>query len=173
MLRILEAGLARLAVVIRRDLGCDVRHMPGGGAAGGLGAGLVAFADGRLRPGVEVVMDAVGLARRLRECDLVITGEGRMDWQTAYGKAPIGVARAAKSLGIPVIAICGSFGKGIDRVLDAGIDAYFLALSRPVPEEELPRVAKSMLTNCAEQVGRLLAVRLDERHRRASSAFLV
>ena len=85
--------------------------LPGAGAAGGLGAGLVAVFNARMRPGVDVVTRAIGLEAKLAGCDLVITGEGRLDGQTVFGKAPDGVARVAQKLGIPVIAICVHLGR--------------------------------------------------------------
>ena len=159
MVRRLEAGLARLAAVLRRDLGIDVETVPGAGAAGGMGAGMMAFAGARLRPGAALVIEAVGLADRLRGCDLVITGEGRMDAQTACGKAPAGVARVAAALGIPTIAICGSLGDDAGRVRAAGIAACFSALEENVAEADLPARAPGMLERCAEEVGRLIALR--------------
>jgi len=158
MVRQLDAGLRRLAEVLRRDLGVDVEAAPGAGAAGGLGAGLMAFAGGRLRPGVDIVIDAVILADRLKGCDLVVTGEGRMDGQTVFGKAPAGVARAARSLGIPVIAICGSLGEDAGKVAGVGISACFSALEEPVGEADLGRRAAGMLERCAQQVGALIAL---------------
>jgi len=160
MVRELDANLKRLARLIRRDVGPDILKVPGSGAAGGLGAGLMAFLNGRLKPGVELVMAAVKLERKLRGCDLVVTGEGRMDAQTASGKAPAGVARTARKLGLPVIAICGSLGKDVAKMHDAGIAAYFSALPESVPEEELSKRAADRLTACAEEVGRLIALRL-------------
>lgn len=158
MLEILEAGLRRLATVIRRDLGRDVARVPGAGAAGGLGAGLLAFLHGRTQPGVEIVLEAVGLERRLAGCDLVITGEGRLDGQTAFGKAPAGVARVARRLGLPVIAICGSLGPDAARLRSIGVEACFSALEEPLDEGELPERAPGMLERCAEQVGRVLVL---------------
>lgn len=155
----LDAGLANLAAVIKRDLGKDVLKVPGAGAAGGLGAGLMAFLDGELRPGIAIVIDSVQLAKRLKGCHLVITGEGRMDGQTAHGKTPAGVAGVAKSLGLPVIAICGCLGPGVHQVLKIGIDAYFSTLERSIDESELPAVGPTMLTNGAEQIGRILTLK--------------
>jgi glycerate 2-kinase len=152
----LDRGLRRLAIVIRRDLGHSVRDVPGAGAAGGLGAGLMAFLGARLRRGVDIVMEAVGLERKLRGCDLVITGEGRLDGQTAYGKAPAGVARLASRMGVPVVVIGGCIGPDARRVLSAGVDAYFSALQEPVEESQLAARGPGMLTDCAEQIGRLL-----------------
>jgi len=104
---LLDRALGHLATVIHRDLGLDVRKMPGAGAAGGLGAGLVAFLGAHLRPGVEVVMEAVGLRDRLREADLVVTGEGKLDQQSLRGKVPAGVIEAARWEGTPVVVACG------------------------------------------------------------------
>ena len=159
MVRKLDAGLKHYASVVKRQVGKDILRVPGAGAAGGLGAGLMAFLDGELRPGIDIVIDSVDLAGRLKGCDLVITGEGRMDGQTAYGKTPAGVARVAKSLNLPVIAICGSLGPDVRRVHTVGIDAYFAALERPVAETDLAEHGPAMLTACAEQVGKLLALK--------------
>jgi len=141
MVKQLDTGLRSLAAVIKKDLGLSILKEPGSGAAGGLGGGLMAFLNGRLRPGVDIVIDSVKLSKRIKGCDLVITGEGRMDHQTAFGKTPAGVARTAKEQKLPVIAICGCLGK----------------------EEELPKTGPVMLTNCAEQVGRLLAINFDKK----------
>jgi glycerate kinase len=160
MVKQLDGGLRRLAAIIQRDLGTGVARLPGAGAAGGLGAGLVAFLKGQMRPGVDIVMDAVDLTGKLAGCDLVITGEGCLDGQTVFGKAPAGVAKVAKQLGLPVIAICGSLGAGAAKAPEAGIDACFSALEGPIPESELAQRAAGMLERCAEQVGRVLALRL-------------
>jgi glycerate 2-kinase len=156
MVRRLENGMRRLASAIRKDLCIDVAHMLGAGAAGGTGAGLVAFLGARLRPGSEIVADAVHLERRLKGCEIVITGEGRIDGQTAFGKTPVGVARVAKKLGIPVFAICGSAGKGAEKVLSCGINEYFAASDRPMTEVEIRRKGRRMVSACAERVARLL-----------------
>jgi len=161
MVKKLDAGLKRLAAIIRKDLGTDVARLPGAGAAGGLGAGLVAFLKGRMQPGVEIVIEVVELERKLAGCDLVITGEGRLDGQTVFGKAPAGVARVARKLGLPVIAICGSLGADAGKVRAIGIEACFSALEDPVSESDLRRRGPGMLERCAEQVGRLLALKLN------------
>ena len=107
MVQRLDAGLARLAEVIRRDLKIDVEKLPGAGAAGGLGAGLVAFAGAKLQRGIEIVADAVGLSERARAAEVVLTGEGKFDAQSAAGKTAVGVARIAAAEGRPVICIPG------------------------------------------------------------------
>jgi glycerate kinase len=103
----LERGLRRLAECIRRDLGVDVERLPGGGAAGGLGAALVAFLGARLQSGIDLVLDALRFAEHLRGASLVITGEGRMDDQSLRGKAALGVARRARQAGVPCLAVVG------------------------------------------------------------------
>jgi glycerate kinase len=106
--RELDEALAHYAAVIERDLGVSVLEAAGAGAAGGLGAGLVAFLRAEILPGAKLVADAVGLEQRMAGADLVIAGEGRLDAQTGFGKAPWEVARLARQAGIPVIAIAGS-----------------------------------------------------------------
>lgn len=158
MVQVLDKGLRNLACVIDKTTGRRVALIPGSGAAGGMAVPLLSFFNARLRAGVRLVIEAVDLPCRLKGCDLVITGEGRMDGQTAYGKTPAGVARVAKKLGIPVIAICGSIGSNAARVHKVGIDAYFSALQRPMNEDELAVHGADMLTTCAEQVARLLRI---------------
>ena len=158
MVKHLDEGLKRLATVIRKDLGMNVARLPGAGAAGGLGAGLVAFLDAQMRLGAELVTFTIGLGHRITGCDLVITGEGRLDGQTAFGKAPAGVAAVAGKLGIPVIAICGSLGPGAEKVRAFGIEAFFSALEESIPDKDLRRRAPGMLERCATQVGLLIAL---------------
>ena len=152
---VLAAGLVRWAEVIRRDLGVDVRGIPGGGAAGGLGVGLVAFMGGRLISGVQMVLKAVDLAGKMQGASLVITGEGRVDRQSAYGKTPVGVGEIAAKLGVPAVVIAGSVGEGAEEVLSRGIDAYFTILSGPVTLEQAIRETPESLRRCAGQVMRL------------------
>ncbi len=160
MVKQLDANLKLLARVIKRDVGIDVLKVPGSGAAGGLGGGLMAFLGGELRPGVDIVIDIVKLERRIKGCDLVITAEGRMDGQTVNGKTPAGVAGTAKKLGIPVIAVCGQEGGGIEQVLTVGIDAYLSTLAYCITDEELPTLGPIMLENSSEQLGRILALQI-------------
>ncbi|MDV2887147.1 glycerate kinase [Alkalihalophilus pseudofirmus] len=121
----LDAALAHYASVINRDLGKDVAEIAGAGAAGGLGAGLLAFLDVRLESGVTLVLEATDFNKKAEGADLVITGEGRLDHQTVFGKTPIGVARAAKSQGASVIAIAGGLAPGHEAIYEEGIDAAF------------------------------------------------
>lgn len=150
----LDAGLAQLATLIARELGREVADLPGAGAAGGLGAGLVAFADARLRPGAELVLDLLALDRHLAGADLVLTAEGRMDAQTAYGKAPAAVAARARAQGIPCIAIAGGIGADIGALHAIGIDAVFSLCRGPMRLEEAQRDAEPLLADAAEQAVR-------------------
>jgi glycerate kinase len=156
----LDKNLLLLAKIIKRDLGKNILKVPGSGAAGGLGAGLMAFLDGELRPGIDIVIDSVKLRKRVKGCDLVITGEGRMDGQTIYGKTPAGVAKVAKEQGIPVIAICGCLGDGVHKVHTIGIDAYFCTLQSSIDESEIPAKGPGWLTDSAEQIARVINLKI-------------
>jgi len=119
----LDTALARLAQVVRQDLRVDLAELPGAGAAGGTGFGMVAFLGAKLVPGAPLVVEAAGLDARLGGADLVITGEGRVDGQTAYGKAPGEVAKRAQKAGVPVVLIAGSKGPGWDSLAGSGVTA--------------------------------------------------
>jgi len=150
----LDRNLARLATIIERDLGRSVAEIPGAGAAGGLGAGLVAFAGGKLESGVDLVLGAVRLADRLRAADLCLTGEGALDAQSAFGKTIAGVARLANSMGVPTFALAGSIGEGAEQTLAHGLDAYFSICPGPLALEEAIANASRLLENAAEQAVR-------------------
>lgn len=150
----LDDALAHFASLIERDLGVDVKSLPGAGAAGGLGGGLVAFAHGRLTPGVDLVIDAVGLRAHLEGANLCLTGEGAIDASSAGGKTVVGVARLARSLGVPTIALAGKIGDGADAVLGEGIAAYFSICDGPMPLEVAVRDTERLLAASAEQVVR-------------------
>ncbi len=150
----LDAGLANLAAVIERDLGPDVRELPGAGAAGGLGAGLKAFLGAELRRGVDLVLDLVGLDEHLRGADLVLTAEGRIDFQTAFGKAPAGVGKRARALGVPCFAIAGGLGGGLGPLHELGIDAVFSLCPEPVSLERAMAAGGDFLAAATEQIVR-------------------
>ncbi|WP_279145889.1 glycerate kinase [Photobacterium carnosum] len=121
----LDQNLAHYAAIIKRDLAIDVKDMAGAGAAGGMGAALLGLFNAQLRSGIEIVIDAVHLGDIIKDADLVITGEGRIDSQTIHGKTPIGVARTAKKYHKPVIGIAGCLSQDCGVVYDHGIDAVF------------------------------------------------
>ncbi len=157
----LDAGLTHLAMVIERDLGLDVRQWPGAGAAGGLGAGLKAFLNAELRRGVDLVLDLVELDAALRDADLVVTAEGQIDVQTAFGKAPAGVAERAHALGIPCIAIAGSIDGGLNALHSLGINAVFSLCPGPISLDRAMADGSTYLAAAAEQAVRaFLAGRL-------------
>ncbi|MED1863966.1 glycerate kinase [Fictibacillus nanhaiensis] len=121
----LDQGLNHLGDVVKASLHLDIKDIPGAGAAGGLGAGVIAFLNGCLKSGIETILNIVNFNDCIEDADLVITGEGRIDGQTVHGKAPIGVAKRAKIYGIPVIGLAGGLGEGYQSVYDHGIDAVF------------------------------------------------
>ncbi|OAS83088.1 glycerate kinase [Metabacillus litoralis] len=125
MIDLLDKNLSHFADVAERVLGKSFRDIEGVGAAGGLGASLLAFLNGDLKRGIQIVLDAVNFEEVVKDADLVITGEGRIDSQTIYGKTPIGVAKAAKKYGVPVIGLAGSLSEDSDVVYEHGIDALF------------------------------------------------
>ncbi|MCR1566848.1 MULTISPECIES: glycerate kinase [Mixta] len=141
----LDAALAHYAAVIQRDLDIDVLHIPGGGAAGGMGAALHAFCQAELRRGIEIVTEALGLDDLVKDATLVITGEGRIDSQTIHGKVPIGVAKVAKRYNKPVIGIAGSLTADVGVVHQHGIDAVFSVIySICTLEEALNNAAQNV-----------------------------
>ena len=151
----LERGLTNLAEVISRELGVNIHHLPGAGAAGGAGGGLHGLFGAMLRPGAELVLDLTGFRDKLAGADLVITAEGRLDGQTARGKAPAAVARQAKAAGIPCIAIGGSLGEGHEKLIAAGIDALFSLCPGPITLEQAMADAPRLLEDATEQAFRL------------------
>ncbi|NHN88183.1 glycerate kinase family protein [Acetobacter conturbans] len=154
----LDEALGVYAERLREDLGKDVAAIPGAGAAGGTGAGALAFLNAGLRPGFEIVSETLGLEALLADVDLVITGEGRIDAQTIRGKTPAGVAAVARKLGKPVIAFGGSLGADVERVHAIGIEAVFGTVPRPCSLPEALAEAGPNLTGAARNVA--AAIRL-------------
>jgi len=132
----LDEGLRRFAEVVKQELGKDVSNLPGAGAAGGLGAGLVAFCDAELGPGAEVVLDTIGLRQIAQGASLLITGEGRLDSQTAYGKGPAAVAKLGQELGIPVVAVVGAVSCTAHDLETLGLVAAWSCTEGPQSLEE-------------------------------------
>ncbi len=152
----LDAALKNFARIVERDAGTSIDAVPGSGAAGGLGGGMMAFLQGSLRPGIDIVLDHVGLDEQLGGADLVITGEGQLDFQTVYNKAPIGVARRAKQRNIPVIAICGSLGQGFEDVHPEGIDAAASILCAPMTLDEASARAGDLIADAVAEAMRFM-----------------
>ncbi|MGI9278849.1 MAG: glycerate kinase [Endozoicomonas sp.] len=160
MVKALDQSLEHYALIMERDLGVSVRDVPGAGAAGGMGAALLGYLNARLEPGIEIVMDAVDLAEKVKGANLVITGEGRIDGQTAQGKTPVGVARIAKSADLPVVALAGSVGQGVDAVYSQGIDALFPVVHGAVTLEQALKKGKENLIRAARNLAAALTMKL-------------
>jgi glycerate kinase len=152
----LDAALAHYAQIIEQDLHCAVKDIPGAGAAGGLGAGLIAFLGAELRPGAQIVLEAVHLEEHLRSADLVITAEGQIDEQTAYGKSIGAVASLAKRYQLPVLALAGSLGTQYQSVYNLGVDAIMALPSRPLTLEYAMEHAAELVSDATERALRLL-----------------
>lgn len=150
---VLDAGLRRFADVIRRDLGRSVADVPGAGAAGGTGAGALAFLQARLESGIALVLRVVGFADLVRDADLVITGEGSLDAQSLAGKAPLGIATACRALGVPVVALVGRLLVTPAELAAAGISSARALLELQPDVELAQRHAAVLLAALAEQVG--------------------
>ncbi len=152
----LDENLVHFSEKIRKILGKDISGLKGAGAAGGLGAGLFAFLSAELRPGFEIVKELVHLEKYVKWADLVITGEGKMDNQTQYGKAPYGVMKMAKKFEKAVIAVTGALGEDVDELYHQGFDCLFPITDRPMKSEESIRRAPELLTNAGERIMHLL-----------------
>jgi len=149
MVEELDKALRHFAEIIKRDLHKDVANIPGAGAAGGLGAGLMAFLEANLRPGIDIVMEVMKLEKNILDADLVITGEGKMDKQTIYGKAPYGVAKLAGRHKKKVIGICGMLGEGAEILYQHGFQALFPNRIDSMSREEAMQRAKELTTETA------------------------
>lgn len=158
MKKTLDEAMAHFARVTSETLENDYLNTPGAGAAGGLGYAFLAYTGAALTPGIELILDAVGLEEELSSADVVVTGEGRLDFQTAMGKAPVGVARLAKKYNAKVIAFAGSVTKEATACNKEGIDAFFPILRGvcTLAEAMDPVAARNNMTATVEQVFRLL-----------------
>ena len=163
MVEILDRNLAHFADIIKRDLNQSVEDIPGAGAAGGLGAGLIAFTGAQLQAGIDIVLEVTDFKNRIQGSDLVITGEGRLDYQTSFGKTPAGVAKIARQYNIPVIAIAGSVTEDVDRLYTIGIDAVVDIFHEPMSLETAIANASKLITLAAERAARLIRVGLRKR----------
>jgi len=149
MVKELDNGLRHMAELILRDLKVDVRDLPGAGAAGGMGAGVIAFIGGTLRSGIDLVLDTAEFDILLHDADYVITGEGRMDAQSVRGKVPAGVAKRAAKKGKPVIAVNGSLGEGAEEMAAVGIMSMFAATDKPMSLDEIKLTCREDLFRAA------------------------
>ncbi|GEO78714.1 glycerate kinase [Companilactobacillus mindensis DSM 14500] len=158
MVDFLDESLSHYAQILKRDLNKDLENVPGAGAAGGLGAGLLAFTNSEMRSGVDIVVDYTNLQTAVKDADVVVTGEGQIDFQTKFGKTPIGVAKATKAVNpnATVIAIAGSVGEKISELYPLGIDAIFTCVPGV---EELSKAIQDTdknLQQVSENIARLI-----------------
>ncbi len=152
MVETLDRNLKHLAKTIHEQLNIDILNVPGSGAAGGLGAGLMAFLGAKFCLGIKLVTELARLEEKIQRADLVVTGEGSTDYQTLFGKVPHGIADIAKKYSKPVICISGSLGKGYEQLYNEGIDAFFSIVNRPMSLEEAMNNAEVLLEQTAKNV---------------------
>jgi glycerate kinase len=151
----LEAALTQFSKIVKSDLRRDIAECPGAGAAGGVGGALLAFTNSRIQSGIDLICDTLHVDDHFRNTNLVITGEGRIDQSTIFNKAPVGIARRAKTFGIPVIALAGSLGSGYRDVYSHGIDAVCCILDRPLSFRESVDQTYELLSTATERALRL------------------
>lgn len=141
----LDSGLRSIAEIIKKDVGRDVSFEKGAGAAGGMGAGALAFLNASLKKGIDIILDESGFDSLAKDCDLVVTGEGRLDFQSADGKVISGIAKRARLLGKKVIAVCGCRGEGAEKILECGVsDMYFSEDGEKPIAEILPHCRENL-----------------------------
>ena len=156
MIAVLDDNLRHYADIIKKQFEKDVLHVPGAGAAGGLGAGLMAFLNGNLKKGIEMVIEYAGLEEKVKDADMVWTGEGSIDFQTQYGKTPLGVATVAKKYNKPVIALAGRVGDGIEVLYEDGIDSIFGITKGATSLEEALAKGQENIEKTSENIVRLM-----------------
>jgi len=151
MVRILDNNLKHYADIIEKHLSISIGNVAGSGAAGGLGGGLMAFFNAKLKKGIDIVIEATKLEDQIKTADLIITGEGTIDYQTKFGKTPYGVAKIAKKYNIPVIAIAGSLGEGANDLYKEGFSSIFSISNKPMTLEDSIKNGVSLLEDTAER----------------------
>lgn len=157
----LEAGMKSYAAVVGEALGMDIDHIAGAGAAGGLGAALCGFLKANLKSGIETVLDLIHFDEMLEGVDVVVTGEGRIDWQSAFGKVPSGIGMRCKNKGIPAVAIVGGMGKGAEKIYEFGVESILPTINGAMEIEEALERAEELYQAAAERMFRFLKVGMD------------
>ena len=160
MVLALDKNLQHYGKLVEEALGVSLLNYPGAGAAGGLGGGLLAFLGASLKSGIDIVIDTTKLEEIMKGADLVITGEGMIDYQTLHGKTPYGVARAASKQNIPVIAIAGGIGNNIEVLYDHGFTSIFSIVDKPMTLDEAIENCDALLQSVAERVLRTVRISL-------------
>ncbi|WP_203343183.1 glycerate kinase [Vibrio diabolicus] len=156
---LLDNALRKFGELTEQATGKHVLTREGAGAAGGMGAALLGYTPARLQPGIEIVLETVKLAQHVADADIVFTGEGRIDHQTAHGKTPMGVAQVAKQFDLPVVALAGCVGDNYQAVYECGIDAVFACVPRAMSLPEAMKEADVNVVNLAENVARMWQIK--------------
>ena len=159
MVETLDRNLKHFAAVIQKQFNIDILNVPGSGAAGGLGASLMGFLGAKFCMGIKLVMELVQLEEKIKNADMIITGEGSTDYQTLFGKVPLGIAKIAKKHNKPVVCISGSLGKGYEELYQEGIEALFSIVNRPMSLEEAMSKVEQLLERIARDVFRMYLLR--------------
>ena len=162
-LKLLESGMKNYAAKIKETLGADVANLPGGGAAGGMGAALTAFCGASLQSGIKTILDLINFENIIADADLIITGEGRIDGQSAGGKVLDGIGRYAKKRNIPVIALTGGMGDNAHLVYDCGIDSIMVTVNAPMSLDTALTHAEPLLADCADRLFRFIKIGMNLR----------
>ena len=152
----LEAGMLHYAAVIQEKLGVDADHFEGAGGAGGLGAAFKVFLHANMKSGIETVLDLIDFDHLLDGVDLVVTGEGRIDWQSAFGKVPSGIGMRCKKKGIPAVAIVGGMGDGAEKIYDFGVESILPTINGAMDIEEALERADELYKGAADRMFRML-----------------
>ena len=154
----LEAGMKSYAKVAGEALGKDIDHIAGAGAAGGMGAALCGFLNAGLKSGIETVLDLIGFDEMLEGVDLVVTGEGRIDWQSAFGKVPSGIGMRCKQKGVPAVAIVGGMGNGAEKIYEFGVESIIPTINGAMDINEALERAEELYKGAADRMFRFLKV---------------
>lgn len=157
----MEAGMKQYAKVIEEKIGKDVDQIAGAGAAGGLGAALCVFLHANLKSGIETVLDLIDFDTLLEGTDLVITGEGRIDWQSAFGKVPSGIGMRCKNHGVPAVAIVGGMGTGAEKIYEFGVESIIPTINGAMDIKEALDRAEELYANAADRLFRMIKVGMD------------
>ena len=158
MIKLLDANLDHLAKIMEKASGKEYAEVPGAGAAGGLGFGLMAFCGAQLESGIDLVLDSLGFDQAIEGASLVITGEGKIDGQSIRGKVPVGIAARAKKKGLPVLAVCGDIGPGVEVLYKYGIDSVMSTVNKAMPLSEAMERSAELLEEAAERAFRMIMI---------------
>lgn len=159
MVKALDKNLANYADIIKENLHTDIMNIPGAGAAGGVGAGLMAFFNAKIESGIDIVIAITKLDEKIKNANLVFTGEGMIDFQTAFGKTPYGVAKIAQKYGIPVIAVAGGIGKGAETLYEKGFNSIFSIVDKPMSLKTAMTDGKILIENTIERILRVYKIK--------------